>query len=388
VTILIVTKLDPQGRRVYTRKWRPELRLLFVSKLDRFARGVNTVVHYVRTGRMLGHDVAVFGEQLSEIPEIPYSLDVEAADYAVFVVYETSDFPDLPYLARLLDGIPRERRIIIDCCGRYNDTVRVDHDFNHLEKLDGHQSWEWLEGFQTLSGKILQPTVAPRRADVRPFLFHGFDPSAVARPYTSAQEAARTWRESPDGDRPYGAVYVGNNWQRWSQLRPLIEALSELKDQVGPLCLTGWDWDKRPDWAVELGLEGVDVDTEFLARCEVETQWPVPFDEVVGILGKGRFTPVIHRPLFNELRLVTNRTFESFCGDAIPLLMLPPDLVESIYGSQALALVPQSGVGSHVKDVLRRPEHYWTAVLQTRARLAAEHSYERRFKELLAILED
>ena len=24
--------------------------------------------------------------------------------------------------------MPKERRVIIDCCGRYNETIRVDHD--------------------------------------------------------------------------------------------------------------------------------------------------------------------------------------------------------------------------------------------------------------------
>jgi hypothetical protein len=37
--------------------------------------------------------------------------------------------------------------------------------------------------------------------------------------------------------------------------------------------------------------------------------------------------------------------------------------------------------------MLRRPEAYWDAVLRVRAHLAREHSFERRFKELLAVLE-
>jgi hypothetical protein len=385
--LLLVTKLDPTGRRVYTRKWRPEMRVLVVSKLDRFARGVNTVTKLAKTGAALGHEVAVYGETLSDIAEVPYSLDVESFDFAIFVVYETSDFPDLPYLARLLDGMPKERRVIIDCCGRYNDTIRVDHDFNHLEKLDGHQGWEWVEGFQTISDRVLQPTLTPLRPDVTPFLFHAFDPQSVARPAASADEAGRSWSASDNGQRPYGVVYVGNNWQRWSQLRPFLEELERVKDEVGPVCLAGWDWEKRPDWAIELGLQGVDVDPALLERVGAEAQWPVPFDEVVDTLGRGRFTPIVHRPLFNHLGLVTNRTFETFCADTIPVLLLPPELVESLYGSDALRLVPGDDVGGHFVDALRRPEVYWDAVLATRAHLATHHSFETRFQELLAILE-
>src|SRR5262249_30676265 len=163
-------------------KWRRDMRLLLVSKVDRFARAVNTITKYVRVGQELGHEVALFGEQSSATPSLPYSLDVNRFDYAVFIVYETWDFPDLPYLAQLLDGMPKERRVIIDCIGRYNETIRVEHDFNHLEKMDGHQGWEWREGFQAISNRVLQPTCRPLREDVTPFLFHGFDADAIARP--------------------------------------------------------------------------------------------------------------------------------------------------------------------------------------------------------------
>ena len=34
-----------------------------------------------------------------------------------------------------------------------------EHDFNHLEKMDGHQGWEWIEGFKAVTDKIVQPTL-------------------------------------------------------------------------------------------------------------------------------------------------------------------------------------------------------------------------------------
>ena len=139
------------------------MNLLLVSELDRYSRAVRTITKYVEVGKQLGHTVAVFGEQRSEPPLVDCSLDLKGFDFVIFVVYQPSDFPDLPYLAQLLDGIPKERRVIIDCCGRYNDTIRVEHDFNHLEKMDGHQGWEWIEGLQAVSDKILQPTLRPPR---------------------------------------------------------------------------------------------------------------------------------------------------------------------------------------------------------------------------------
>ena len=55
-------------------------------------------------------------------------------------------------------------------------------------------------------------------------------------------------------------------------------------------------------------------------------------------VSKRRFSPVIQRPLFNHLGIVTNRTFETFCSDTVPLLMLPEQLIESIYGPAARML--------------------------------------------------
>jgi hypothetical protein len=45
-------------------------------------------------------------------------------------------------------------------------------------------------------------------------------------------------------------------------------------------------------------------------------------------------------------------------------------------------------VTGRLRDMMRRPEVYWDAVLKTRAHLAERHSFKRRFKELLAILQD
>jgi hypothetical protein len=363
------------------------MKLLLVSKLSHTARAVNTIAHYVQVGQALGHEVALFGEQQSEPPALPSSLDVKKFDFAIFIVYMPWDFPDLPYLAQLLDGMPRERRVIIDCCGRYNETIRVEHDFNHLEKMEGHQGWEWVEGFQAVSDRILQPTLTPLRDDVRPFLFHGFDPKAVARPYESAGAAAAAWSGSNGAAKTYGVSYVGTNWQRWSQLGRFLEAVEPLRKELGRICLAGWDWDKRPDWAIQLGIQGVDTDPALLERLAVETKSAIPYDQFVEFAGQAHFTPIFHRPLFNQLGLVTNRTFETFCADTLPLLMVHDRYLEEVYGPAARPLGPGDDVARRLQDMMRRPEVYWDAVLKTRAHLTERHSFKRRFKELLAILE-
>lgn len=385
--LLLVSNLATTAQSVYTKKWMSSMKLLLVSKLDRAARAVRAVTKYVELGISLGHEVAVFGEPNPDLPSIPYSLDVKAFDFALFVIYETWDFPDLPHLAHLLDGVPKSRRVIIDCTGRYNETIRVEHDFNHLERLDGHQGWEWVEGLQAVSDKILQPTLSPLSKDVRPFLFFGYDPSAVNRSYSSSREAAQAWSGTNGEAKRYGLAYVGNNWQRWSQVKSLLEAIEPIRTRLGPVALRGWAWDQRPDWAVEHGFAGLDLDPALLKRLEVDIGESIGFHEVVDFQGQARFCPVIHRPLFKRLGLVTNRTFETFTSDTIPLLMLSEEFIESIYGKSALPLAAGSDVAKHIESVMSRPEFYWDAVLSTRSYLAERHSYERRFEELLTIME-
>jgi hypothetical protein len=363
------------------------MKVLLVTWVDSWVRSVSTVHKWAAAGSALGHDIAVFGDPNPELPSLKFTTDVAGVDVALFVIQVVSDFPEMPHLARLLDGIPRERRMVADLWGHFNETIRLEHDFNHLEKLDGHLGWEWDEALAAVSDTILQPTLAPLRSNVGSFLFHGFDPQSVAKPYVTAREAAAAWREAKPADKPYGVVYVGNNWQRWEQMRRFLEQYARVRHDVGKVCLVGWDWDARPEWAVKQGIAGIDTDPALLAELGAEIRKPVRFDEVVGLIGKARFAPVFHRPLFRHLGYVTIRTFETFYGDALPVLMLPRDFVSALYGPAALALVPGDDVAAWFEDALRRPEPYWEAVLQTRSHLARHHSYEQRFRELGALVE-
>ena len=360
------------------------MKLLVVTEASPWVRSVSTVQHYAAAGRALGHDVAVYGEPNPDLPNLPFTTDLSGVDLALFILQVPSDLPDMPYLARILDSVPRERRSVVDLWGRYNDTIRLDHDFNHLEKLDGHLGWEWDEAIKAISGTILQPTLKPLRPDAGSFLFHAFDPGSVVRPYASAKDAAAAWRD-PDA-KPYGVMYVGSNWQRWAGMRSFLEGYEPVRKEVGTACLVGWDWWERPSWAAEKGIMGVDADPEFLTRNEAEVRNGVRFDEVVELLGQGRFTPVLHRPLFRHLGYPTVRSFETFHADTIPVLMLPRDFVQSVYGEAALTLVPDGDVGALLTDALAKPEKYWDAVLQTREHLARHHSYAKRFEQLNALV--
>ncbi len=356
------------------------MKILLVTSVDAWTRSVATIHHWVVAGTRLGHDIAVYGEADAELPKLKFTTALDGVDLALFVVQVPSDFPDMPYLARVLDGIPREKRAILDLWGRYNETLRVDHDFNHLEKLDGHEAWEWQDAIAAVSDVILQPSLHPKREGVKPFLFHGFDPGSVVKPYASASDAVAEWRE-----KPYGVIYTGSNWQRWHQVRSFLEAYEPVRGEVGKASLVGWDWSERPGWAIDKAIMGVDTDPVLLDRLDVEVRHGVRFDEIVGVLGQAKFAPVIHRPLFRELGFVTNRSFETFYADTIPLLLLPEDFVESIYGPAARKLVPANGVANWLGDAVKNPEPYWDAVLKTREHLASRHSYAVRIKELAEV---
>jgi hypothetical protein len=362
------------------------MKIIFVGAVDAWTRSVATIHRYVAWGQKLGHDILVYGALNPELLNLRYTEDLEDADAIVFMVQVPDDVPAMPWLAQMMDRVPRHKRIVLDLWGRYNDTVRVEHDFNHLEKFDGHPEWEWKQAIVALGNTVLQPTLHPRRADVGTFLLHGYDPEAVARPYTSAAEAGATWRSDDRAARPYGVVYVGSNWQRWSQVRHFLEAYRGVAEKIGQVCLAGWDWSQRPDWAAQMGISGLDTDPELLADHRVEVRMGIRFDRVAPLLAQGRFAPVFHRPLFLELGIVTNRTFETFQADVVPVLMLPEPFVEEIYGVDALRLVPGDNLARHLESQLDDPEGTWDAILKTREHLAQHHSFAGRIRQLVDLL--
>ncbi|ODT25028.1 MAG: hypothetical protein ABS54_09065 [Hyphomicrobium sp. SCN 65-11] len=358
------------------------MKLLLVTSCDPWTRSVSTIHHYVAAGRALGHDVALYGPPNADLPGLPTTTDLGGVDLALFVIQVPGDFPQMPHLARLIDTIPREKRAVVDLWGRYNETIFIEHDFNHLEKLDSHPGWEWEEALRAPSDTVLQPTLRPLRPDVGSFLFHAFAPDAVVQPETSAEKAAARWRDS---ERWFGVAYVGSNWQRWEQVRDFFKAHAPVRKEVGWAGLIGWDWKERPEWAIQQGIVGIDTDPDLLLSMDVTVKGGVRFDEIFRYLNQSKFAPVFHRPLFRHLNFVTGRSFETFHADTVPLLMLPRPFVEAIYGPAALALVPGEDIAGYLTKALKEPEPIWDAVIKTRAHLAAHHSYARRFEDLAAL---
>jgi len=328
---------------------------------------------YTEAARATGHEVVVYGRDNPRIP-LNYSMDVGSADAVVFLFEWTTglQYGDALDLARLVSRIPRRRRVIIDGDGNYNDLVAVGGDYNHR---DAEANRRWIEVCDSLTDKICQPTFHPLRPNVRPFLFYSYNP---------AWEAALDF-----SGREFGMIYVGHSKFRWPPMRRVLESLEPVRDQIGRIGLIGYGWDSQPPWAAHMQMEDAYyVDTAYLAKLGVEALPPIPFRDVVGWMGRALFNPVLSRPTFNRMRLVTPRFFETPAAGTIPLFGIDEAYVEEIYGEGALELtLSQSNGKERILDMVRRPSHYAGIVQGIRQRLAQRHSQAARLEELIEIVE-
>jgi Glycosyl transferases group 1 len=349
------------------------MRLLFVHHVIEDRGSAQDMCQYAAAGRALGHEVALYGPPNPRSP-FRYSLEVSAAAAVIFIFEWTTQlqYGDALDLVRLAGKVPRSRRVVIDCDGKYNDAISADGDINHPSESAARR---WAELCDSLSDKVRQPTLHPLRPNVRPFFFHAYSPA---------------WERPLDFRRKeFGMMYVGNNWFRWGSLRRVLQALEPVREQVGRIGLVGNGWDGPAPWAnPTLPEDAYRTDAAYLERLGAEVMPPVRFDRVVEEMGRGVFSPVVYRPLFDRLRLVTCRTFETPAANTIPLFAQEPAFVAEIYGDEAAELVlPADRPEEKVLDLLRRPGHYARIVAAIRRRLAARHSYGARLRELIEIVE-
>lgn len=349
------------------------MRLMFVHYVLEDRGSAQDIFHYSRVAQSLGHEVALFGAPKKASP-FHYTTDVSSADSAIFIFEWTTElqYGDLLGWARLLSRIPRARRVVIDCDGKYNDAISAAGDVNRsMPDL----SRDWVEICDSISDTILQPTYHPLRPNVRPFFFHGYDPS---------------WEVPLNFDsKEFGLVYVGNNWFRWRSLRRILDVLEPVRQRVGRMAIVGNGWDRLAEWATgDVPEEAYRIDPDYLRRIGVEVMPPVRFDEVIGWMSRGLFSPVIYRPLFDHLNLVTCRTFETPAANTIPLFCQERQFVSDVYGPTGLELVlPQERPQDKIIDLFERRQHYLEVVRELRHVLNQRYSYAARVRELLEFIE-
>jgi hypothetical protein len=262
--------------------------------------------------------------------------------------------------------------VVIDCDGKYNAAISVVGDYNHPDEATSHR---WIEVCDSLTDKIYQPTLHPLRPNVRTHFFHAYNPG---------------WEVPLDfRAKEYGIFYVGHNWFRWRPMRRVLKAVEPVRSRVGRIGMVGHGWASPPPWANPTIIEDAYYsDPAYLRKLDIEVMPPILFGQVIGSMSKGVMHPVVYRPLFNHLRLVTCRTFETPAANTIPLFGLDEAYVQEIYGERALELV-LAGEKPHEKilDVLARPEYYADIVRGIRRHLAEKHSYAVRLQELIRIVE-
>ncbi len=329
---------------------------------------------YARAAKEMGHEVTIYGPPNSAFA-LDYSQDLKGADAVVFVFEWTThlQFGDRVDWVRLLSAVPRERRLVIDCDGAYNDPIQFNGDYNHKTE---DESRKWCEVCDSITDKIFQPTFRPKRPNVRPFLFHIYD---------------TTWETPLDfSDKEFSMIYVGHTKFRWHGMSKVLRALEPIRERAGRIGLVGEGWDAPLEWTEWQDIkDNYYVDRDYLKKLRVEALPPIPYNQVPATMSKGTFNPVVYRPLFEYLGMVTCRTFETPASNTIPLFLLDPDYVRDIYGETAATelVLGDTGGEDRIADVLARPDHYADIVRGIRREFGRKHSQEARLRQLIELIE-
>jgi hypothetical protein len=349
------------------------VKLLFVYYAWEDQGSGNVIQGYTQAARELGHEVAVFGPPNPRIP-LNYSRDITSSDAVVFI-FEWStqlQYGDHLDLVRLFGRIPRSRRVIVDGDGNYNDLLSVDGDYNHR---NSESVRTWIDFCDSLADKICQPTLHPFKENVRPFLFYGYNPA---------------WEVPLDfSSKEFSMIYVGHCKFRWVPMRKILRAIEPIRSSLRRIGFVGEGWGAQPWWAESMHMEDAYYcDYEYVRNLGIEVLSPIPFPQVIRWMSRGLLNPVIVRPTFGRMRLVTPRVFETVAANTIPLFGLDDLHVREIYGEDALGMTVNNGPAPNsLNEIAQHPAKYENIVRSLRAHLAEKHSYRARLKELIEIIE-
>jgi len=333
---------------------------------------------YTEAAHRLGHEVTIYGRwipgKVNPVIPLNYSVDIESADGVVFIFEWTIQLQpgDQLDLARIVSKVPRNRRVIVDGDGNYNDVIRVADDYNHADEA---ASKRWIEACDSLSDKICQPTLHPLRPNVIPFLFYAYNPS---------------WERPLEiGPTEFDMIYVGHSKFRWHPMMEVLKGIKPIRQQLGRIGLVGYGWEAPPHWAQSMQLEqAYFADAVKLKQLGFELLSPVRFQYVIDWMSKARFNPILLRSLFGHLRIATPRLFETVAANTIPLFVLDPEHVQEIYGEQGLELVlPDENPHEKILEIVQHPERYRDALMGIRRNLAERHSHTARLRRLIEIIE-
>ena len=124
----------------------------------------------------------------------------------------------------------------------------------------------------------------------------------------------------------------------------VLRAIERVRDRVGRVALVGEGWGNPEDWMEHPSTRpSYYVDRDYLKKIGVEALPAVPYREVPDTISKGVFNPVVYRPLFERLGMVTCRTFETPAAGTIPLFLLDRDYVAGDLRGARAGAAPRGG---------------------------------------------
>ena len=133
------------------------------------------------------------------------------ADAVVFVFEWTTGLQHGDQLdwARLLSAVPRRRRVVIDCDGRYNDAAARAWRLQPPQRR--RERW-WIDFCDSISDKIVPAHASP---------FAGQRPPVPLSPLRSELGGAAGIRREGEFDM----VYVGHSKFRWHGMAQMLQAV-------------------------------------------------------------------------------------------------------------------------------------------------------------------
>src|SRR5258706_1819200 len=144
------------------------MRIVFVHYLKTTGGSAQDIHSYMRVAEELGHEIVLYGHANGS--PFNYSTETSRSDALVFIFEGITalQYGDNLDLTRLIAQVPRERRVVIDCDGGYNDAISFGGDLNHANPA---ASARLIEICNRLSAKIVQPMLHPRQTRAVTFLF-------------------------------------------------------------------------------------------------------------------------------------------------------------------------------------------------------------------------
>lgn len=340
------------------------MRIVFCGNFQQASGSSQVVYNYFRAGASRGIEICI--SDLGPVEpivanHIPVCHGTGNAD-ALVIVLESSRFISEYDLAHIEETVPRDRRIVVDADGRFNNLIQLKNDSNHASS---ESAIEWRDHMLAMSDKIVQPRLSTNTSDrVGSFLYFGYEDSDIS--YDSSN-----WK--------FDVQYIGNNWYRWEDIVGILSAIDEIRHIVREVAIVGQGWDGTALFGrVEAGI----ADPELLQSLNVNVNPPVPFGQVVEAMSHSKFSPIFVRPILRHMNFATPRMFETLAANTYPLL--PPYLsyTDSLYGVHIHDFIYHEGVAVKIIEILDNPSYYQELLRDIRHGLSSLHSYDSRLREL------